>query len=895
MPAPAGYVPGLGRGATGFTTRSDIGPARTGAADAGKDDNDADDDERFRDPENDTGLFATGGFDKDDEEADRIYSEVDQRIQERRKAAREAREKAEREEIERKNPKISNQFADLKRALGGVSADEWAALQEPGDLTRKNKRTRREMERERRSYRVPDTIIAGARNEGQVDAAIDPDAAADGSKTDFRSISSARDRMLEMKLNQATGIATAGNGMEISNGTATSVDPTGYLNSLNSSMPSVDIGDIKRVRELLQSLTKTQPLEPRGWIGLARLEELANRMARAREAIGKGCENCPRNEDVWLENMRLNERHNAKIIAARAVRHLPKSIAIWMAAADLETDPLSKKRVVKRALEANPTSDTLWKEAVNLEADQSVARMMLAQAVESVPLSEDLWLALARLETPKNARKVLNRARKALRVSRAVWIAACRLEEQDTGDAAKINALMARGVEHLAAEGAVPERSTWLADAIACEKEDALLTCSAIIRATIGIDIDEEDRKATWIEDAKTAIVQEAFDTARAIYEYALETFPSSKSLWRARVDLEKTHTTNRDALWAVLDRAIVACPSIEYFWFVYAREKAQAGDIEGARGVFREAFEHNRDNERLWLAAFDLEADNGNHERASQLLADARRLAKTERVWVKSVTFERQLGHKDKALELAQEGLKKHPEAGKLYMQLGQIYEDIGDKAQAEQTYAKGTRASPKSVPLWLLYSRLYESQGVIIKARSVLDRAALVNEKDEQVWLERILLEKRAGNTQQAGVLIAKALQELPKSALIWSEHVTGFPRLQRPTKFKEAITACENGSYLMLTIGKHYWNSREKAKVWFQRAIDADHDNGDAWLWLYKAVESSGESNATDLETILQNFDLTDPKHGVIWPRHAKDINNFGKSRREIFIEAARTLRV
>lgn len=27
---PANYVPGLGRGATGFTTRSDIGPARIG-------------------------------------------------------------------------------------------------------------------------------------------------------------------------------------------------------------------------------------------------------------------------------------------------------------------------------------------------------------------------------------------------------------------------------------------------------------------------------------------------------------------------------------------------------------------------------------------------------------------------------------------------------------------------------------------------------------------------------------------------------------------------------------------------------------------------------------------------------------------------------------------------
>ena len=31
MPVPAGYVPGAGRGATGFMTRSDIGSARTAA------------------------------------------------------------------------------------------------------------------------------------------------------------------------------------------------------------------------------------------------------------------------------------------------------------------------------------------------------------------------------------------------------------------------------------------------------------------------------------------------------------------------------------------------------------------------------------------------------------------------------------------------------------------------------------------------------------------------------------------------------------------------------------------------------------------------------------------------------------------------------------------------
>lgn len=34
LKAPSGYVPGLGRGAAGFTTRSDIGPARAGGMDA---------------------------------------------------------------------------------------------------------------------------------------------------------------------------------------------------------------------------------------------------------------------------------------------------------------------------------------------------------------------------------------------------------------------------------------------------------------------------------------------------------------------------------------------------------------------------------------------------------------------------------------------------------------------------------------------------------------------------------------------------------------------------------------------------------------------------------------------------------------------------------------------
>lgn len=112
QPAPENYVAGLGRGATGFTTRSDLGPAREGpsedqikealakraqqlgaapptayGAPEKKDEND-DDDERFQDPENEVGLFANGAYDRDDDEADRIYQEVDEKMDRRRKIRR---------------------------------------------------------------------------------------------------------------------------------------------------------------------------------------------------------------------------------------------------------------------------------------------------------------------------------------------------------------------------------------------------------------------------------------------------------------------------------------------------------------------------------------------------------------------------------------------------------------------------------------------------------------------------------------------------------------------------------------------------------------------------------------------------------------------------------------
>ncbi|KAI9805281.1 MAG: hypothetical protein M1833_005734 [Piccolia ochrophora] len=943
QPAPENYVAGLGRGATGFMTRSDLGPAREGPSEdqikealakraaqlgaapptaygATEKKDDDDDDERFQDPENEVGLFAGGAYDKDDDEADRIYQDVDEKMDRRRKirrlvslyipfppdlganglsylaflagqitdvkpfnAYREAREKKEREEYERNNPKIQQQFADLKRALGTVSDDDWAALPEVGDLTGKNRRTKQNLRQ--RFYAVPDSVIAGARDSAQFDNTVTEDGSqtngsgadnVDGTMTNFADIGAARDKVLQVRLDQAA----MGSGSDSVAGSATNIDPKGYLTSLTKSevkAGEAQVGDVKRVRILLESVIKTNPKHAPGWIAASRLEEVAGKIVAARNVIARGCEQCPKSEDAWLENIRLNENQNAKIIAANAIKNNDHSVRLWIEAMRLESDPRAKKRVLRHALDHIPQSVVLWKETVNLEENPEDARLLLAKATEIIPLSVELWLALARLESPENAQKVLNKARGAIPASHEIWIAAVRLQEQ-MGTIGKAN-VMKRAVQALAKESAMLKREEWITEAEKCEEEGAVLTCGAIVRETLGWGLDEDDdRKEIWSEDARASIGRGKYETARAMYAYALRVFFNKKSLWLAAAELEKNHGT-KQALWQLLEKAVEACPQSEVLWMMLAKEKWQTGEIDDARIVLAKAFKQNPNNEDIWLAAVKLEADNGQIDEARQLLQTARREAGTDRVWIKSVAFERQHGHVvDDAIDLVNQGLQLYPKAAKLWMMKGQIYAQENKLAQAREAYGTGTRACPTSVPLWLLAARLEERAGVVVKARSVLDRARLAVAKNAELWTESVRVERRAGNVGQAKKLMAKALQDVPSSGLLWSENIWHLEaRTQRKPRSLEAIKKVDNDPILFVTVARIFWYERrlDKAGAWFEKAILLDSDLGDTWAWYYKFLLQHGTDEKR--EDVVAKCVVSEPRHGEVWQSVAKDPRN------------------
>jgi pre-mRNA-processing factor 6 len=733
---------------------------------------------------------------------------------------------------------------------------------------------------------VPDSVLAAASHANEfgttvVDGVATNADGADGkdgtSNTNFAKIGAARDKVLQAKLDQASQ----------SSGNATSVDPKGYLTSLDSvssSVGQVSVGDVEHARKLLKSAVQSNLNHAPGWIAAARVEELAGKIVAARNLVARGCQYCPKSEDLWLENIRLNENRNAKVIAADAVKANPRSVRLWVEAMKLEVDQRSKKKVIRLALDHIPESEALWKEAVNLEEDPEDARLLLAKATELIPGSVDLWLALARLETPENARKVLNKAGRELPTSYEIWIAAARLEEQ-LGKGST-NSVMKNAVRILTKRSAMPKREEWIAEAEKCEAEGAVQTCANIIRETLGYGLDEDDdRKEVWMEDAKASISRDKYETARAIYAYALRVFVNSKTLWLAAVDLERNHGTS-DSLWQALEKAVEACPHSEVLWMMLAKERLQAGELDEARRVLARAFNQNEGNEDIWLAAVKLEFDNGFIEQARGLLKTARQNAPTDRVWMRSVVFERQLQNYDAALELVLEALQLFPGAPKLWMLKGQIYEDQGMIPQAREAYSAGVRAVPSSVPLWLLLSRLEEKTGTVVKARSVLDRARQAIPKSAELWREVIRIERRDGKLAQARNQMASALREMPKSGLLWAERIWHLEeRKQRKPLSLEAIKQVENDPILFVAVARIFWAERklERAQTWFEKALVLDSDIGDSWAWYYKFLLQHGTEEKR--ESLVAKCVLNEPRHGEVWQSVAKDPRNARKKTDEI----------
>ncbi|KAK2076843.1 hypothetical protein QBZ16_005070 [Prototheca wickerhamii] len=862
---PPGYVAGLGRGASGFTTRSDIGPSMP--APEAQAENKEDDESKFDEfLGNDAGaLAATGAYDDEDREADEVWEKLDERMDERRKAQREQRMKEELDKFRMSNPKIGDLFKDLKRGLADLDTSAWEGIPDIGDTT---------VKRQKRSEiftPAPDSLLAAAAGASATATALDARGGLEtpGGASSLTAVGAGRSTVVQLKLDRISDSVSG----------QTVVDPKGYLTDLKSVALKSDaeISDIKKARLLLKSVIRTNPRHGPGWVAAARLEEVAGKLPAARELALKGAEMAPGYADVWLEAARLHPPETAKAVLARGVAALPESVPLWLAAARLEGSDEARKRVLLRALERVPQSVRLWRAAVEL-SDEDDARILLSRAVECCPQHVELWLALARLETHKNAQKVLNRARQAVPTSAEVWVTASKLEEA-AGAAEAPAKIVPRALKSLAANGVVIDRDWWLREAEAAERAAPPFpaTCRAIVAAVVGVGVEEADRKRTWVADAEEALRRGAVETARALYAAALAAYPGKKSIWRAAAELERAHGSP-EAVDALLRRAVQYCPGAEVLWLMAAKERWRAGDVGGARAVLEEAFARNPDSEEIWLAAFKVEREAREVERARLILARAREHepASTARVWMKSAALEREAGDAAAERALLAEGLRRFPDSWKMHLMLGQEAERRGDAPAARAAYAAGTRLCPRVPTVWVAAARLEEGQGAFrARARCWSRRACATRARPSSGWRPRAPRRGRA--TPRPPRRCSRALQECPDAGALWAEAVRVASRATRKSRSVDALKRCNDDPAVVAAVARLFWDDRkvDKARAWLERAVTLAPDVGDFWALLLKFEAAHG--TPARQEDVLRRAAAAEPRHGERWQAVAKDPAN------------------
>ncbi|PIC30868.1 hypothetical protein B9Z55_021964 [Caenorhabditis nigoni] len=926
MPAPTGYVPGVGRGATGFTTRSDIGPARDptelpeagpvgpspqGAAPpptkrARDDDGDGEDlnEANYDEFSGYSGsLFSKDPYDQEDEDADRIYNEVDDRLDERHRDRRDKKYKEIVEKLHKERPKIQQGFSDLKRQLAEVTEDEWQAIPEVGDMRNKAKRNARA----EKFTPVPDSIIAMNMNYGQMNTSIDANSGlttpfssgfmstlgggaksgimTPGWKTgvqtgtstdlDLVKIGQARNKIMDMQLTQVSDSVTG----------QTVVDPKGYLTDLQSIIPQMggDLQDIKKARMLLKSVRETNPRHPPAWVASAVLEEQAGKLQTARNLIMEGCEKIKNSEELWLHAIRLHPSDVGKSIVANAVRSCPQSVRLWCKASDLEQDIKDKKKVLRKALEQIPSSVKLWKAAVELE-DPEEARILLTRAVECCSSSTEMWLALARLETYENARKVLNKAREHIPTDRHIWLSAARLEET-RGQKDMVDKIVSKALNSLRTNQVEINRDQWLKDAIDAENAKCPITCQAIIRNVISLGVEDEDKRTTWLGDAENFEKENAFVCVRAVYAVALKEYPRKKSIWDAAINFEREHGS-LDEHEAILLKACEVVPEVENYWLMLAKLRFVNKRVAEARTTLKDAFEkHGHQSEKIWLAATKIEIESDEFDTARGLFAKARAKAPSARVWMKNATFEWCLGNLEEAKRLCEECIKVYDDFYKIYLVLGQVLEQMGDVAGARQAYTQGIRKCHGIIPLWILLVRLEESAGQIVKARVDLEKARLRNPKNEDLWLESVRFEMRVGCPEMAKERMSRALQECEGSGKLWAEAIWMEGPHGRRAKSIDALKKCEHNPHVLIAAARLFWSERKikKARDWFLKAVNLDPDNGDAFANFLAFEQIHGKEE--DRKAVIKKCVSSEPRYGDLWQAIAKNPANWRRSTEEI----------
>ncbi|GAB7348633.1 hypothetical protein MBLNU459_g7006t1 [Dothideomycetes sp. NU459] len=461
----------------------------------------------------------------------------------------------------------------------------------------------------------------------------------------------------------------------------------------------------------------------------------------------------------------------------------------WMryAAWELEQKEFRRARsVFERALDVDSTNVPLWLRYIEAEMKTrniNHARNLLDRAVTIQPRVDKLWYKYVYMEETlgnvPGTRQVFERWM-SWEPSEDAWSAYIKLEKR-YGEFDRARAIFERfTIVH-------PEPKNWIKWA-RFEEENGT---SDLVREVFGMAIetlgeDFMDEKL-FITYAKYEAKLKEFERARAIFKYALDRMPRSKS-----INLHKHYTTfekqygDREGVEDVIlskrrvqyEEQVKENPKNYDSWIDYARLEETGGDVERIRDVYERAIaqvppthekRHWRRYIYLWIFyALWEEMDNKEVDRARQIYAECLKLIPHKKftfakIWLMKAQFELRQMQLQAARKTLGQAIGMCPK-DKLFKGYIELELKLFEFVRCRTLYEKHIEWNSANCQAWIKFAELERGLDDLERTRAIFELAVEQPQLDmpELLWKAYIDFEEEEGEYERTRDLYERLLEK-------------------------------------------------------------------------------------------------------------------------------------
>ncbi|KAH0566482.1 NineTeen Complex (NTC) component [Trichoglossum hirsutum] len=461
----------------------------------------------------------------------------------------------------------------------------------------------------------------------------------------------------------------------------------------------------------------------------------------------------------------------------------------WMRYAQWELEQKEFRRarsIFERALDVDPTSVVLWVRYIEAEMKTrniNHARNLLDRAVTILPRVDKLWYKYVYMEETlgniPGTRQVFDRWM-SWEPDEAAWSAYIKLEKR-YGEFSRARAIFERfTVVH-------PEPRNWIKWAKFEEEfgtSDNVREVFGVAAETLG---DEFIDERLFIAYARYEAKLKEYERARAIYKYALDRLPRSKS-----IILHKAYTTfekqfgDREGVEDVIlskrrvqyEEQIKENPKNYDVWIDYARLEETLGDVDRVRDVYERAIaqipptqekRHWRRYIYMWIFyALWEETEAKDVERTGQIYQECLKLIPHKKftfakIWIMKAHFEiRQMQIQTARKTLGQAiGMCPKDKLFKGYIELElKLFEFV----RCRTLYEKYIEWNPANCQAWIKFSELERGLDDLDRTRAIFELAIEQPTLDmpELLWKAYIDFEEEEGEYDRTRKLYERLLEK-------------------------------------------------------------------------------------------------------------------------------------